>query len=381
MSDSSSSPPSFSQLMNRENTLQFQIALTLVAGVGPARARSLVAFCGSPEAVFREKKSALMRIPDIGEVTANSILKSDVMERAEREVEFVVKHQIDTCFFHDKNFPSRLKECDDAPALLFSKGKMNLNADRIISVVGTRKASSYGKQFCEELIRDLKPFDPVVVSGLAYGIDVCAHRSALNEKLETVACLAHGLDRIYPPLHRPVAQEMIVHGGLVTEFISGTQPDRELFPMRNRVIAGLSDCTIVLESDVKGGSILTAYIAESYGRNVFALPGRTTDKYSAGTNSLIRKGLAHLITSADDLVDIMQWDASRKEKPKQMALFNDLTETETLVMNTLREKGKLALDLLSDSTGLAGSKVSAMLLELEFKGLVKSFPGKIYSEA
>ncbi|MBL7942212.1 MAG: DNA-protecting protein DprA, partial [Flavobacteriales bacterium] len=285
----------------------YEIALTLIPRIGPVRVRSLVSHCGSARQVFREKKSDLMLLPDIGAGSADAIMRADVLHKAEEEIAFMERAGVRPLFFTHPEFPKRLLQCADAPAMLYIKGNPEFDRRHVVSIVGTRSATEYGRQFCEDLIADLAPLQPVIVSGLAYGIDICAHRAALQSGLSTIACLAHGLDRIYPPLHAETAKQMLETGGWVTENISGADPERESFPMRNRIIAGLADCTVVVESDKKGGSMLTAYIAESYGRSVFALPGSIHDRFSQGPHQLIRKQVATLITSANDLKDAMAW--------------------------------------------------------------------------
>lgn len=346
--------------------------------MGPVRAKSLLAYCGSAEQIFRTKKAELVKIPEIGGFAADAIVRANVLKQAEEEAKFIDEKNIQPLFFTDENYPSRLKLCDDGPVLLFAKGKMDLNVPHVISIVGTRSATEYGKNFCEVLLKELHDYSPLVISGLAYGIDICAHRSALGNQLQTVACVAHGLDKIYPPMHRNTAIEMLDNGGLLSEFVSGTKMSPEFFPMRNRLIAGLSDCTIVVETDVKGGSVITAYLANGYGREVFALPGRHNDKYSAGCNILIRKNIAAILNSAQDLVEYMNWDVKEKSHVKQLPLFNDFTEDESVIVSLLREKGKTTIDTLSATSKQSTGKLSSVLLELEFKGVVKSLPGKMY---
>jgi|JI10StandDraft_1071094.scaffolds.fasta_scaffold63560_1 DNA processing protein len=358
------------------DTLVFQIALTLIPGVGPITAKNLVAYCGSAEAVFREKEQALMKIPDIGKMIAHTIRHSNVMERAEKEIAFIEANSIVTHFFTDSNYPDRLKQCEDGPALIYTKGTMNLSEKRVISVIGTRNSTSYGKRFCKELLEGITHLKPLVVSGLAYGIDICGHRNAVMLNLQTVACVAHGLDKVYPAMHIPVANDMMRNGGLVSEFPSDTKMTPDMFPMRNRIIAGLSDCTIVVETDLKGGSIITAHLANSYAREVFALPGRYHDRYSAGCNALIRKNLAAIINSPQDLIDYMNWDDTFKPKSKQLPLFQELNPDETLIVDLLTQEGKISIDLLSHTTGIGFSKLSNVLLDLEFRGIIKSLPGK-----
>lgn len=361
------------------NELAHRIALTMVPGIGPVKAKILLSNCGSAEAIFKEKKNSLLRIPDIGEYAANAILSAEVSRRAIEEAEFVERNHIQTLFFTEENYPDRLRTCDDSPILLYVRGELNLNCHKVISIVGTRKATPYGKQFCEEFLRSIKSHKPLIVSGLAYGIDICAHRNAIKENLPTVACLAHGMDKIYPPLHIPVAKEMMQNGGLITEFMSGTKPDRELFPTRNRIIAGLADCTIVVESDVKGGSVITAQVANSYNRDVFAVPGRCNDRFSAGCNELIKRNVAAILNNAEELVSYMNWDEPSIKKNKQLDLFVNLNDDERSVMNALVSAGKLSIDEINEKTGFNGSKTSSLLLQLEFRGQVKAYPGKMYS--
>jgi len=360
--------------------IQYQIALTLIPGIGPVKAKNLLAYCGSAEGVFKEKQSALMRIPNIGEVTAADIasIKEEALTKAEAEMMSMEKHGIHAILFSDKEYPERLKLCEDSPILLYTKGKMDLNAKRIVSIVGTRNASSYGKSFCEHLIAGIAHLSPFILSGLAYGIDICAHRCAMNHGLQTAGVMAHGLDIVYPNLHLSAAREMENNGGLISEFAGQTKMSPELFPMRNRIVAGMADCTIVLESDVRGGSLITAYQASGYGREVFALPGRHNDKLSAGCNELIKKNIAAILTSPEDLIQYMNWDKTEVRKPKQLTLLQNHSDEERLIIGILNEKGKMQIDQLSEQSGFAPSKLSGILLNLEFEGVVKSMPGKVF---
>ncbi len=360
--------------------LLYQIALTQIPGIGPVKAKALLAYCGTPEAIFKERQSALMRIPDIGEVTSASIqlLKTDALLRAEKEVSFIEKNAIEVLFYTDKKYPERLRLCDDGPIILFSRGTMDLNTQRIISVVGTRNATSYGKGFCEQLLSGIAHLKPLVVSGLAYGIDICAHRHAMNLGIQTVGVMAHGLDVVYPSLHLSAAREMENNGGLISEFVSQTKMSPEFFPMRNRIVAGIADCTIVIESDVKGGSLITAHLANSYGREVFALPGRHNDKLSAGCNHLIRKNIAAILSSPEDLIQYMNWDKDETPKPKQLKLLQNHSEEEATIITLLQKQGKLHIDQLTEHSGLTHGKLSGILLSLEFGGIVKSLPGKVF---
>lgn len=358
------------------------MALTLIPGIGPSKAKNLIAYCGSAAAIFREKKSTLLKIPDIGPHTVHAIKNHDFSDQAKKEFDFAQRFGIDVLLYTSSLYPQRLKNCDDSPVYLFKKGSVDLNPKHSISVVGTRAATSYGKQMVQELLEGLQELEPLVVSGLAYGIDIAAHRNALKLSLPTVACLAHGLDRIYPPLHTSVAKEMLYRGGLLTEFPSGTNPDRELFPARNRIIAGLGDCTIVVETDMSGGSIITAHIASSYGREVFAYPGRTLDKHSSGCNNLIRKNIAAIITSPSDLMEYMNWgenqNLSIKQRGAQQELFISLSSEELKLAQMLEMRGRLSIDVLCFESGHNLSFTNQLLLEMEFKGAVRSLPGKMY---
>ncbi len=360
----------------------YQIGLTMINGVGDVLARQLLQVCGDAEAVFAEKRQALEKIQGVGAVTAAAVKHPDVLRQAEKEWTFIEKNQIESYFLTDDNYPKRLRECADAPILFYFKGDTDLNATRIISVVGTRHATDYGREMTEELLRDLSISFPdlLVVSGLAYGIDVCAHRAALRHQLPTVAVLAHGLDRIYPPAHRSVAVEMLQRGGLLSEFHSGTEPDRPNFVRRNRIVAGLADATVVVESAEKGGSLITADIAFSYGRDVFAFPGRVNDYRSKGCNALIRKNKAGLITSAAEMVSALCWDATKKATPApiQTEMFFGEDERMGKVIALLREKGDLHIDQLAIAMGLSVRELSALLFEMEMNGWVKALPGNSY---
>lgn len=367
--------------MNNQ-ALLYQIALTLIPGIGSVLAKNLVSYCGSPEAVFKEKEKSLLRIPEIGKIVASQIIakRNEALQLAEEECRFVFKNDIKHLFYTDKEYPQRLKNCNDAPALIFYTGNINFNSSKTIAIVGTRTATEYGKNFCEKLIEEIKIYtDIIVFSGLAYGIDICAHKAALKNNVSTAGVLAHGLDRIYPSAHRSTAEKMLEEGGLITEFLSGTKPDKENFPKRNRIVAGLCDAVIVIEAAKKGGALITANIANSYNRDVFALPGRTNDIYSEGCNHLIKTNQASLITSAADLEYLMGWEKVEvKTKNVQKKLFLELSEEEKSIITLLNEKGKQDIDSININSNLQVSKIAATLLNLEFKGVVKSLPGKVY---
>jgi len=366
--------------MENPDSLAYKIAISLIPGIGSVTARNLIAYVGSVEGVFQEKEKNLMKIPGVGEVNAQKIVQQDVLNRAKREVDFITKNQIRTFFYLDENYPFRLKTCSDAPIILYYKGIANLNEPRIISVVGTRNATSYGREICDELIRNFseKNYQIVVVSGLAYGVDVQAHKACLKYNVPTIGVFAHGLDTIYPALHAPVASKMLENGGLITDFVSETKLDRPNFLRRNRIIAGLADATIIVESAEKGGALVTADIANSYNRDVFAFPGRSCDLYSRGCNKLIKFNEAVLVENQADIEKAMNWDAkSGSARYVQTSLFVELTTEEQKLVDVLKG-GDRFVDEITMETQLSMSKVSALLLGLEFKGLVNSLPGKMY---
>jgi DNA processing protein len=361
----------------KSSMLLQQIALTLLPGVGNVTGKKLIAYCGGVEAVFKQKREALEKIPGIGEKLINSILNHFVFRQAEKEIAFIEKNNITPLFYLDKNYPELLKNCDDGPILLYYKGTASLNVSRIISIVGTRKATDYGKMICEKLVKDLAEYNVLVISGLAYGIDTCAHHSALDNHLNTIAVLGHGLDRIYPHLNRNLATKIIDHGGLLSELMSGTLPDRENFPQRNRIIAGMADATVVIEAAKSGGALITADMANSYNREVFTIPGRIGDTWSEGCNLLIRDNKAALIQSATDIAKMMGWE-KKKQNVKQHLLFVNLTPDEKKIISLMRGNGEMGIDEITLQSRLNMSKVAAALLNLEFNGIVKALPGKIY---
>jgi len=359
--------------------LIYKIAITLIPGVGSVNGKSLVAYCGGVQAVFMEKKRALLRIPGIGEQTVNAIVNHNVFDRAEDELKFINKNKISPLFYLDKQYPVRLKHCHDSPLLLYYKGTADLNVPKIVAMVGTRKATEYGRDICRKIIEGLAEHNVLVVSGLAYGIDTWSHKAALDNNLETIGVLGHGLDRVYPYANRSLAEKMIENGGLLCEYMSNTKPDRENFPMRNRIIAGISDAVVVVEAGESGGALITAEIANSYNRDVFAVPGRIGDPHSEGCNKLIKINKAALIQSAKDISYLLNWNEVKvKNKPMQRQLFLNLTQEEELIMNTLREKGDLDVDTLLNETKLLPSKAASILLNMEFEGLIRCLPGKVY---
>jgi DNA processing protein len=366
------------------NELPYQIGLTLIEGIGDINAKSLLAYCGSAAEVFKQKEAQLLKIPGIGTIWAKSIVNSkDVLKRAEQEIKFIEKYKITPLFFSDEEYPTRLKYCSDSPVLMYYKGKANLNAEKIVAVVGTRKPSDYGKEKTQEFVSELKDTGAIIISGLAYGVDVLAHKTALDSGLDTVGVVAHGLDRIYPQLHDKVAKRMLEQGGILTDFMSGTNPDAVNFPKRNRIVAGLCDALVVIESKRGGGSLITATIANSYNKDVFAFPGRAGDVLAEGCNGLIKQNRAVLVENAADLLYAMQWqDTEKKSKPsKQIPLLINLSDDEKRIIDVFSKKTSLHIDEICQTTEFTISKISALLLQLEFSNIINSRPGKMYEMA
>ena len=360
--------------------LQYQIALTMLPNIGDIKAKNLVAYCGSVENVFREKKNKLLQIPGIGSVIAESFNKKDIaLKAAEEEIAFIEKHKITPLFYLDEEYPTRLKNFTDCPVMLYYKGNANLNSKRVVSIVGTRNATDYGKTVCKQIVEGLAEEGMLVVSGLAYGIDICAHKAALSNNLDTIGVLGHSLKQLYPTEHRAIAQKMIEHGGLLTQFHSKSKFEPSNFPARNVVIAGMGDAVIVVESKRKGGALITAEIANSYSRDVFAVPGKAGDKCSEGCNYLIKANKAALVENADDIKYLMGWDdKKRSSKPKQTALFTELKAEERIIVDILKESQETSIDLICNKAELSTGKIAETLLNLEFAGIIKSMPGKIY---
>ncbi len=361
-----------------QNKLRDYLALWSISGIGSMTSRKLIAYAGSAENVLKIKHNELIKIPGVGPKLIDSILSSGHYERADKELEFIEKYNIKVTSIFDDDYPYRLKQCEDAPLLLFTKGQPINDDKKFIAIVGTRNATQYGKDFCLKIISGLKDkgHDIVIISGLAFGIDIAAHKAALKTNIPTYGVLAHGLKTIYPAQHRKIAAQMLEQGGLVTEFMHSIFPDKNNFVRRNRVIAGLCDATIVVESDIKGGSLITADLANSYNRDVFAVPGRLTDKFSLGTNKLIKSNRAALIETVEDLEYIMGWEASAQ--PKQKLLFQNFTEDEKIIMDLFDKGGEFTIDVICRNSGFTMSKVSALLLNLEFADAIKCLPGKVF---
>ena len=371
--------------MNRQETLCL-MALTRVPRLSLANARSLVEQMGSATAVYEHRKSLGDVLPGARKPTLEALAAMDLhMTKAEQELEWATHGGIQCLGLNDDGYPQRLRECADAPIVLYYKGQANLNARQVISVVGTRHITEYGKGLCSQLMRDLHALcpDALVVSGLAYGVDIHAHRAALDEGSDTVAVLAHGLDQIYPRMHRDTAVRMVAQGGLLTEFMSGTNADKRNFVQRNRIVAGMSDVTVVVESASKGGSLITAGLASGYSREVMAFPGRATDTYSEGCNRLIHTNRAALITSASDLVELMGWD-TEPVRSKTLAqgiqpeLFPLLTPDEQQVVQAMQGCDKTPLNHIAQVTSLPISRLSGILFALEMRGIVRMLPGGMY---
>ncbi|GGD23080.1 DNA-processing protein DprA [Flavobacterium orientale] len=359
--------------------LFYTLALMQVEGVGDIVAKKLINHCGSAENIFQEKKSKLETIEGIGQILIKNLKNNAVFELAEKELQFIEKEQISTCFYQEDTYPNRLKHCIDGPVLLFSTGTINYENKKILSVVGTRQITSYGTDFCKQLIEDLAPLDPIIVSGFAYGVDIVAHQAAMDNNLQTIGVLAHGMNQIYPQSHKKYVSKMEQNGGFLTEFWSTSNPDKENFVRRNRIVAGMSEATIVIESANRGGSLITATLASDYNRDVFALPGRNTDKYSVGCNNLIKTQRAHLLTSAADILYILDWKASvESAKPVQKQLFVDLDIDEQKVFNYLLQNGKQQIDFIALECDLPIFKISSLLLNMELKGVVRPLQGKMF---
>jgi len=362
--------------------LLYQLALTEVPNIGCVHAKVLAQEFGSAEKIFKAKQHLLEKIEGIGEIRAKAIKAFTNFSNAEEEIKFIEKYKIKPLFLTDKNYPKRLLNCYDSPTLLFYKGDADLNASKVVAIVGTRNHTEYGKQQTEKLVKELASQNVLVVSGMAFGIDAIAHKTAFKNDLATVGVLGHGLDQIYPPDHSNLAKEMLKHGGgLLTEFRSNTQPDKHNFPTRNRIVAGMSDATIVIETGEKGGSMITAELANGYNKDVFALPGRVNDHKSAGCNFLIRNNKAILLTDAEELIEVMGWEEkakSMKEKKSQREIFIELSKDEKIIVDILKEKDLVHVDELNFKSGLSSSSMAVAILSLELQGVVATLPGKLY---
>ena len=364
-----------------ESALLYQIALTIIPNIGPVQAKILLQHCNAEE-IFHAKKSYLEKIEGIGPVRAASIAAFKDFSKAEEEIKFIEKYKIRPLFITDNEYPKRLLNCFDSPTLLYYKGEADLNATKMIAIIGTRSHTDYAKQVTENLVKELAGQNIIVVSGLAFGVDAIAHKSSIKNGLSTIGVLAHGLDQIYPAEHAGLAKDMVKHhGGLLTEFKSKSKPDKHNFPTRNRIVAGMSDATIVIETGIKGGSMITAELANSYNKDVFAIPGKVTDLKSAGCNYLIKSNKAMLLTDAAELLQVMQWDdaiKNKKQKKSQRELFIEMTADEKIIVAILREKEAVHIDEINGKSGLSSSAVASAILTLELQNVMVSLPGKLY---
>lgn len=360
------------------NDLLYEIGVTLVPGVGVVSGKKLVAYCGGAEAVFKEKKRNLEAITGLSAKSIDTIISQKVLLRAEKEIKYTEKMNIKPLFYLNSDYPKRLQHCNDSPMMLYYKGTADLNAKRVVGIVGTRNASDYGRLMTEKTVEQLMSDDVLIVSGLAYGIDTMAHRAAVKYNMPTVGVLGHGLQMIYPRENTKLAQSMFQNGGLLSEYLYDTLPDKENFPQRNRIVAGMIDCLIVVESALKGGALITADMANSYDREVFAFPGRVGDLYSEGCNHLIKNNKANLMLDAFDVRYVMRWDAGTTVVPKQMRMFREFSADEQLVIDAFGAEDIVHIDKLITDTNMSLPKLASVLLALEFDGVLSAIPGKRY---
>jgi DNA processing protein len=346
--------------------------------IGDILAKKLIVTTGDVEQVFQEKASTLQKINGVGVHLIKQLLDASNLKAAENELDYILKNKIAYSYFLNDDYPNNLLHCIDAPILFFRDGNIDFSNERIISIVGTRNMSSYGRGFCKELIQDLKEHNPIIVSGFAYGVDICAHKEAIKNNLQTIAVLAHGFEQTYPKNHKKYIHQVNKKGGFITEFWHDENPLRENFLKRNRIVAGLSKATIIIESAEKGGSLVTADIANSYNRDVFAVPGRTSDLFSRGCNNLIKKNKAALLTSSEDIIKMFNWDLPIVTKTKQQKLFVSLTEVEQKIYDYLFKNGKQLLDVIALDCNIPTHQLSSILIQLELKGIIKPLPGKMF---
>lgn len=361
-----------------DDELFYRIALTQTGLIGDRMARQLLQQFHSASEIFKASPRQLMAISGLGEKKVNAIRSGLDTRWIEKEMAFIAKHKIEPLFCKDDGYPKNLRSCADAPVMLYYKGTRDVNAERIVAIIGTRKNTDYGLRATEELIEGLRSYDITVVSGLAFGIDIIAHRKAIQLEMPTIGVLAHGLDTIYPGQHKHIAKDMIKNGGLLTEYPSGTNPDRFNFPMRNRIVAGMADVTIVVETELKGGAMITAKLAAGYNREVAAFPGRTFDVKSSGCNYLVKTNMAQMITSAEDLLGMMNWEDKRIIHTVQPKLFAHLSDEEKKIAGILEHSEGMHVDELYLKAGTNCSKLASLLLTMELGGILKSLPGKRY---
>jgi len=363
--------------MNQER-LSF-LSLHFIPGIGDFLVKQLVSYCGSAEQVFKTPKGKLLKIPGVGAVSAEAIKNGNSVHEAERVIRKAEKEETEILFFTDKQYPQRLKSIEDAPSLLYYKGNQSLNPVRTVGIVGTRQATEYGKEMVDKICRDLVPHQPLIVSGLAYGVDIHAHKHALSYGLATVGVMGSGMDIIYPAAHKDTARKMINQGGLLTENHFGTKPDAHNFPARNRIIAGLCDALIVVEAAEKGGALITADIANSYNKDVFAVPGNIGSQYSEGCNKLIKTNRANLFNNVKDLEYIMNWSSDSPAMSPTFDVSSFEPDEQTVIEILKSKKSPMMVDELSIRSAMNPSKLASLLLTLEFKNVVKSLPGKMFT--
>ena len=355
---------------------RFPIALTLLDGIGSIKAKNLIAYLGSAEAVFTEKKSVLAQVPGVGTKMLSKSNLSQALDRADQLLTRIYEDGNQVFYYLNDDYPRRLKQIEDGPVLLYGKGNLDLNPRRSVAVVGTRNATNYGKQLCYDLVSTLKGSDVTIVSGLAHGIDGVTHHLCVKENVPTIGVLGHGLDRVYPAAHKRLAKDMQLNGGLLTEYIPGTIPESQNFPMRNRIVAGMADAVIVVESDTKGGSLITCELANEYNKDVFAFPGPIYAQYSRGCNRMIAESKAHLLTSTQHFLKFMEWE--EKKQPPQLDLLKELDDNQRTIVKLLKDKGQLSIDVMSIVSQIPQGQLNGILLAMEFAGFLRALPGKMY---
>lgn len=362
----------------KEEELLAVLRLQKCKAVGDILAKKLIVNVGDVTQIFKEKVGHLAKINGIGNHVLKHLFDSENVKLAAQELKYIQENKIAYSYFLEDDYPTNLQHCIDSPILLFKDGNIDFSNSKIISVVGTRNMSSYGRDFCNKLIEDLAQYNPIIVSGFAYGVDICAHKAAIKNKLQTIAVLAHGLEEIYPKVHKKYIHQVNENGGFLTDFWHREPPLRENFLKRNRIVAGISKATIIIESAAKGGSLVTADIANSYDKDVFAVPGRTTDLYSKGCNNLIKNNRAFLLNSAEEIVKILNWDLTEKPKIIQKQLFLELNENEEKIYDLLHDKGPQLLDVISLECNIPMYQLASILLQMELKGISKPLPGKMF---
>ena len=363
----------------KEKEILAVLRLQKTKSVGDILSKKLIATVGSAQQIFEEKKSILQKVHGIGSFAIENLLDERNQELAEKELDYINKNKIDYSYFLEDEYPENLKHCIDGPIMFFKDGNINFSNEKMISIVGTRNMTNYGRDFCEQLIEELTVYNPIIVSGFAYGVDICAHKAAIRNNLQTIGVLAHGFEEIYPKSHKKYIHKVNDNGGFITEFFHNDAPMRENFLKRNRIVAGLSKATVIIESAQKGGSLVTADIANSYDKDVFAVPGKVNDLMSKGCNNLIQQNKAFLLQSANDIIRMLNWDIDEKPKKQiQKQLFVELTSEEQKIYNHLQSKGQEMLDMIALETQIPVFQLAPILLQMELKGLVKPLPGKMF---